>query len=150
MKRLIIVLMVLVPFMVSCSTFRALFPDTITITEAIAKKEEMDRSSNPAFKYLLARDLAEKRIKVKNVVVKNITASNNIDYNFTVQASVLYEKGAIDCYIYSRDLKTISRLVIGKTRIDVRGDFGKFFSLLDESYAKIEIINAHITILEGK
>jgi hypothetical protein len=67
-----------------------------------------------------------------------------------VLVSVPYEKGMIDCYIYSRELKTVSRLVKGKSKIDVVGDFGRFFTLLDDAYTKIEIINADITILKEK
>jgi hypothetical protein len=150
MKRLCVVLACIVPLAIGCSTFRAIFPETINVNEAVAKKEEMDNSNNPAFKYLITRDLMEKRVRVKNVVVKDVTPSNNIDYRFSVLVSVPYQKGSIDCYIYSDELKTISKLVIGKTRIDAVGRFGKFFTLLDEAYAKIEIVNADIKILEDK
>ncbi|HPI23006.1 MAG TPA: hypothetical protein PLE73_07405, partial [Spirochaetota bacterium] len=56
----------------------------------------------------------------------------------------------VDCYLYSDDLKTISKLVKGSTRIDAVGDFEKFFTLLDEKYTKIEVLDACIDIKGGK
>lgn len=147
MKRLVVVLAVLASFTLSCSYF---FKETLNIKQVVAKKEEMDRSDNPAYKFLAIRDLAQKRVQIKNVTVKDVIVSGNIDYEFCVLASVPYEKGVVDCYIYSRDLKTVSGLVKGKTRIDVAGDFGRFFTLLDDAYTKIEVINADITILKEK
>ncbi len=143
MKRLVVVLVLLAPFTLSCSYF---FKEPLNVKEVVAKKEEMDRSDNPAYKFLATRDLAEKRVQVKNVTIKDVIVSGNIDYEFCVLVSVPYEKGMIDCYIYSRELKTVSRLVKGKSKIDVVGDFGRFFTLLDDAYTKIEIINADITI----
>ncbi|RPI97967.1 MAG: hypothetical protein EHM32_00420 [Spirochaetales bacterium] len=147
MKRLVVVLVLLAPFTLSCSYF---FKETLNVKEVVAKKEEMDRFDNPAYRFLASKDLAEKRVQVKNVTIKDVIVSGNIDYEFCVLVSVPYEKGTIDCYIYSRELKTVSLLVKGKTKIDVIGDFGRFFTLLDDAYTKIEIINADITILKEK
>ncbi len=147
MKKLVVVIALLAPFALSCSYF---FKETLNVKQVVAKKEEMDRSGNPAYKFLATRDLAEKRVQVRNVTVKDVIVSGNIDYEFCVLVSVPYEKGMIDCYIYSRELKTVSTLVKGTTKIDAVGDFGRFFTLLDDAYTKIEIINADITILKEK
>jgi hypothetical protein len=66
-----------------------------------------------------------------------------------VIVSVPYEKMNVECFVYSQEVKDISRLVKDKTRVDVTGDFSRFFTLLDESYTKIEITNAEITIRKG-
>lgn len=132
---------------VSCASF---FKSTITVNEAIAKKEEIDKANNPAYKFLVLKDLQKKRIRITNIVVKDVTVSGNIDYNFSVLVSVPHEKGSVDCYIYTQDLKTISKLVAGSTRIDAVGNFGRFFTLLDEAYTRIEVLDARIDILETK
>ncbi len=140
---------VILPLLLTVSCFAFLKP-TITVNEAMAKKQEIDKSENPAYKSLIIRDLAKKRIRLNRVLVKDVTQSGNIDYDFCVIADVPYEKGQIDCFIYSRDTKTISRLKNNKSKIEVTGDFGRFFTLLDSAYTKIEITDASINILEEK
>lgn len=147
MKRLVVVLTVLASFTLSCSSF---FKETLNLKQVVAKKEEMDVADNPAYKFLAARELAQKRVRIENATVKDVIVSGNIDYEFCVLVSVPYEKGAVDCYIYSRDLKTVSGLLKGKTEIDAVGDFGRFFTLLDDAYTKVEILNAKITVLKEK
>ncbi|HDP80950.1 MAG TPA: hypothetical protein ENN21_08935 [Spirochaetes bacterium] len=147
MKKYMIV--TLLPLVLTASCFSFLKP-SITVREAMQKKQEIDKSDNPAFKHLVLKDLSKKRVKISGVTVKEITASGNIDYEFCVIADVPYEKGTIDCFIYSHDIKTIAKLAAGKSKIDVSGDFGRFFTLLDSSYTKIEIVGSSITILEGK
>ncbi len=141
----------------SCSTINYLkyvFTSRITVQQAIDKKIKMDEADNPAYKLLVIRDLAKKRIKIEKAAVKDIVASSNIDYSFCVVVSVETTRGPIDCHVYANDLyqqediRTISRLVKNKTVIDIDGDFKRFFSLLDDTYTKIEIINARISILD--
>jgi hypothetical protein len=43
----------------------------------------------------------------------------------------------------------MSKLEKNKSRVDVEGDFGRFFTTLDDYYTKIEIIKAKIRIVEG-
>lgn len=159
MKKSIFWLSIL-SFFISCgnlSNLRNFFKDEVSIGEVIAKKKEIDKSDNPAYKYSVTKELTEKLIKINNVVVKDITVSSNIDYNFCVIISVPHEVGDIECYIYARnnmyskeDIQTVSRLVKKKSKIDVIGEFSRFFTLLDETYTKIEIINARIKIKEDK
>lgn len=148
MKRIFILLPVLM-FFSSCSSIGSIdfFWSKISVREAVSKKEEMDKSENPAHKYLIIRELKEKKVKIENVIVKDVVPSGNIDYSFCVIVSVNDPKGMIDCYLYSDDIVKISRLIKGKTRINAVGKFERFFSLLDESYTKIEIVETHITIL---
>ena len=58
MKRLVVVLTVLAFFTLSCSSF---FKETLNLKQVVAKKEEMDGADNPAYKFLAARELAQKR-----------------------------------------------------------------------------------------
>jgi hypothetical protein len=156
-KILIGVMIPLVITLTSCSTmnyFKYIFTERITVQQAIDKKEKIDASDNPAYKLLLIKDLMQKRIKIENAPVKDIISSSNIDYSFCVIVSVPTDKGPIDCHIYANDLyqqediKTISRLKKDRSRVDIDGDFKRFFSLLDETYTKIEIINSRINILD--
>ncbi len=136
----------------SLNYLKYIFTERISVQEAINKKNEMDLSNNPAYKLLLAKDLTKKRIKIENITVKDIIASINIDYTFCVVVSVPTTKGPIDCHIYAvdlyqqEDIKTISRLIKDKTLVDIDGDFKRFFTLLDDTYTKIEIINSRINI----
>lgn len=118
----------------------------ILIDALVDQKARLDATVNPAMKHEINQDLLKRRVELFGVVVKDVTLSTNIDYNFCVIADVQTGKGMVECYIYSADIKTVSMLVMGKSRIDVSGDFGRFFSLLNDYYTMIEIINASIKI----
>ncbi len=156
MKKIIIFALWITVFTVSCNSliFYNFFKSRISVQEAIEEKAKLDRTENPANKFLIKNKLAKKRVEISDVVVKDITDSVNVDYTFCVIVSVQTSKGPIECYIYANDIyqkediKSISKLTKGKSKIDVDGDFNRFFTLLDESYTKIEIINAEITIKE--
>ena len=141
----------------SCNTgkyFKYIYTTRISVQEAIDKKEEIDKSDNPAKKFLITNELKKKRIEIDEAIVKDIIASRNIDYNFCVIVSVQTNKGPIDCHIYSNDffqqedIKTVSHLLKGKSKIEVDGEFFRFITLLDDTFTKIEIINAEIDIIE--
>jgi hypothetical protein len=107
----------------------------------------LDASDNPARKYEITSDLSGKMITVKDVLVKDIIPASDIDYQFCVLSEIQTPKGIVEFYIYSRDLSTIAELEKGKTHIDALGDFRRFFTLLDNSFVKIDIGDADITIL---
>lgn len=123
-----------------------LFKKPIVIDSVIDEKVRMDETENPAMKLIIKEDLGKKRIELYDVVVKDVTESTNIDYDFCIIADVQTKKGPVQCHIYTTDVKTMSRLVKGQTKIDVKGIFGRFFSLLDDYYTRIEIINSCVTI----
>ena len=112
------------------------------------EKEKIDKADNPALKFLIKNDLSEKNIVLKNVLVKDITESNNIDYEFCVITDIVSQKGSIEFYIYTKNINIISRLVKGKTRINAEGNFYRFFSILDKYYTKVEVTNSSINIVE--
>ncbi|MDY6933498.1 MAG: hypothetical protein SVZ03_04650 [Spirochaetota bacterium] len=154
MKRKISILFISV-FIVSCGSLKNLrmFKDEISVEKAIEKKELMDKSDNPAFKYLITEELREQLIKLEDVVVKDVTISGNIDYDFCIIVSVPSKMGEVECYIYAtggfyskEDVNTVSKLVRGETRIDAIGEFSRFFTLLDETFTKIEIVKAKVDI----
>lgn len=144
-KYFLIIFMIIISFS-SCSLFRTF----VSVDDIIVEKNQMDKSENPAQKYLTQRKLRKKSIEINDVAVKNITSSTNIDYDFCVIVDVSTKDGKVECYIYSKNINTISRLSKGKTKINVTGKFSRFFTMLDEYYTKIEIINASIDIIEGK
>lgn len=165
MNRAILLIVVVFAFTVSCKSISEMlyvfYTPKIDIKEVIALREKIDGSENPAYQHLISEQLSKKRVEVNDVIVKDIVPSSNIDYNFCIIVSVPSEKGEVECYIYARqfygifygfygkeDIETIARLVKGKTRIDAVGNFMRFFTLLDKTYTKIEIVNARVTIKE--
>lgn len=141
MKKLLI-LLVAVAACTSCDLFKM----PIKMDEVVDNKIQIDGADNPAKRFVLKKDLANKRIKLFDVTVKDVVESSNVEYDFCVKVDVQTKKGPVECYIYSTDVKTVSRLVKGKTKIDVAGVFGRFFSLLDDYYTKVDIIRACIKI----
>ncbi len=152
MKKRITGIFVLVLFVTGCGLFR----ETMKVNKAIEYKQNIDQANNPARAGLIRKELRKKRVKLEGVLVKDIVESSNIDYNFSIVVAAPYDGKSIECYVYAKDwynnedIKTIARLIPGKSRIDVVGDFGKFFTILDDSYTKIEIVNANISIREEK
>lgn len=139
MKRLWIAVLVVatVSMTLGCKT-------TINMKQALAKKQKIDRVDNPAKKMMLKRKLTDSSLELYNVLVKDIITSNNIDYDFCVIADIQTDKGPVEAYIYSKNIRTIASLKKGITRIDVKGDFGRFFTMLDDYYIKMELYNVKI------
>ncbi|MCL2154765.1 MAG: hypothetical protein FWH53_03775 [Leptospirales bacterium] len=134
-------------YLISCST-TSFFKDKITIDQVLAAKEIIDASQNPAEVLLLKNDLSEKIVILDNVYVKDIIISTNVDYDFCVLADLQSDKGPIECYIYTKNVKRISQLIKGVSIISVKGEFNRFFSMLDNYYTKIEITNSDVTIVK--
>ncbi|TAL33941.1 MAG: hypothetical protein EPN93_12985 [Spirochaetes bacterium] len=130
-----------------CAT---LFKDKISVLDAVAKKEEMDRADNIAKKALIIKELGDKRVVVADAVVKDIIPSGNIDYEFSVLVSIEAGGAQVECYIHTQDVASVAGLIKGKTRIKAVGDFGRFFTMLDNKNIKMEIINADIEVLGDK
>lgn len=130
----------------SCKSISSLMQDTISIKETIQYREQIEKAENPAKKMLLTRELSDKKIELGVLKVKDVIPSSNIDYDFCVVADQQCEKGPVEIYIYSRNIRTIAKLEKGVTLIEVTGRFGRFFSMLDEYYTKVEIVQARIDI----
>jgi hypothetical protein len=120
--------------------------EPILIDGVVNEKVRMDQTDNPAMNYIIRDELGKRRVQLFNVTVKNVTESTNIDYDFCVIVDVQTKKGPVECHVYSTDVKTIASLVKGKTKIDAEGDFGRFFSLLDDYYTRLEMLKSSITI----
>lgn len=127
----------------TCAHFRK----PVTIDYVVGEKARIDLAENPALKEVIRKDLDSYRIRLEGLTVKNVTVSNNIDYDFCVIADVSTEKGMVECHIYSKDIKRVARLVKGESKIDVTGMFGRFFSLLDDYYTRLEIVQASIRVV---
>jgi hypothetical protein len=140
MKKHVCVLCVALVAFVSC------VKEPILIDGVVNEKERMDMSDNPAMKYIIKEELGKRRVQLFNVIVKDVIESTNIDYDFCVIVEVQTKKGPVECHIYSTDINTVSKLVKGKTRIDAEGDFGRFFSLIDDYYTRVEMLKSSITI----
>jgi len=154
MKKLVILIAMISLFSFSCGYrgYLRWFRPKATIQDVIKAKEDIDGTDNPAKRHMILKGLRDDLVSIDRAVVKDIIPSNNIDYEFCVVVDIPYEKGKVECYIYSKnvyekeDIKTMSRLKKGKSVIDVVGEFNRFFTLLDEAYVKIELINANITM----
>lgn len=144
MKKIFIVSLFIISA-VSCST-TYLFRDTISINELLAAKDKIDRTENPAESFLLKNSLAENVIAIDNLKVMSIVQSTNVDYDFCIISDMQTDKGPVQFYIYTKNIRRISQLKKGESIIDVKGEFSRFFSMLDNYYIKIEIVNAAITI----
>ncbi len=140
----------LAAMMCICVGCASLFKDKISVRDAVSKKDEMEQSDNIARKALITRDLEKKRVEIADALVKDIAASGNIDYEFSVLVTIALENVSVDCYIYTQDVAAVAELVKGKTRIHAIGDFGRFFTMLDNKNVKMEIINADIKPLADK
>lgn len=138
-------LVLLITFLTSCSM--AFLRDEMKINDLIQYKEKIDHTENPAEIYIIKADLASKIISLEGLIVKDIIESTNVDYQFCVVSELQTEKGKIECYIFTKNIRRISYLEKGKTIIDVQGEFNRFFSTLDNYYTKVEIINSRITIV---
>ena len=137
-------MVLLVTLLTSCSM--SFLREEMQINDLIQYKEKIDHTENPAEVYIIKADLSSKVISLKGLLVKDIIESTNVDYQFCVVSELQTQKGKIECYIFTKNIRRISYLEKGKTMIDVRGEFNRFFSTLDNYYTKVEIINSSITI----
>jgi hypothetical protein len=147
MKFKIFLPLFLIFYLISCNT-TSFFKEKITIAQVLAAKENIDSSQNPAEVLLLKNDLSEKIVILEDVHVKDIVISTNVDYDFCILADLQSDKGLIECYIYTKNIKRISQLVKGVSTISVKGEFKRFFTMLDNYYTKIEITNSTVTIVK--
>lgn len=145
MKIKIFLPIILIFTLLSCGSVTIL-RDKISLDDLLITKEKIDTSTNPAHALLLKNSLSEKILIIEKVKVKDIITSTNVDYDFCVLADLQSEKGPIEFYIYTKDIKRISQLEKGKTVISVKGEFRRYFSVLDNYYTKIEVTNSYITI----
>lgn len=158
MKKIVlcIVLVCICPLSCGYRGYLRWFRPKVDIMDVIKAKEEIDRAENPAKKYLIANNLRDDLVSIKNALVKEILPSNNIDYDFCVVVDIPYEKGNVECYLYSKnlyekeDIATIARLKKGKSVVNAVGEFSRFFTLLDDAFVKIELVNTTIDITGEK
>jgi len=131
-----------------CTSMKFWIP-SYSFDEVIAIKNQIDAAENPAQGFLLLKQLERKRVKVNNAIVKQIGNSINIDYAFSVIATVEHSSGPIDCYIYTRnwrndeDYTSVARLKPGDT-IYVIGRFSRFLKFPGNKYA-VELVESNIT-----
>lgn len=144
MKKIIFFLMICL-FASSCSTYTIL-RDKVSINELLIAKDKIDKTENPAESFLLRNDLSQKILVIDNIKIKEIIPSTNVDYDFCVVSDVETEKGIVQIHIYTKNVRRISQLKKDESIIDVKGEFSRFFSMLDNYYTKIEIINSSIDI----
>lgn len=145
MKLKLVFFIIVSASILSCSSFQ-FFKEKITINDLLTAKESIDKSKNLAEVVLLKNNLSEKILILENIIVKDIIPSTNVDYDFCVLADIKTEKGLIECYIYTKNIRRISKLKKGESVITVNGEFKRYFSMLDNYYTKIEITNSTITI----
>jgi hypothetical protein len=149
MRRLVIPAVMLSLFAVSCisiKTIQRVYVKTMSINDVLAAKEQIDLADNPAKRFQIESALTERFILLDDVVVKDVIPSADIDYQFYVLAQVSTPKGAVDLYIYSKDNATMASLEKGKTHIKALGDFRRFFKLIDNTYVKVDVGDADISI----
>ena len=80
MKRILVILILIAFSSQGCN----LLKPKIKLNDAINEKVKMDQIDNPARKLFIQRNLGKKRIVMENALVKDVTISTNIDYDFCV------------------------------------------------------------------
>lgn len=151
MKKLTMIILLLSVVSNTACFYRAyekIIKGTINIDEAVETKLQIDQTKNPAMVELIEKDIENKLIKLDNVIVKEVKQSTNIEYKYSVLVEVMHKQGKINCFIYSKDLGDISELKEGVSRINVLGNFGRFYKLLDDSFVNIDILNSDIDLLD--
>ena len=151
MKKISVMLVSLMIFCQGCSldTYFVIqmFKSKISVAEAMKIKDDIDMAVNPAKKSEILTALKKKMIKIDNLKVKRVINSSNIDYEFCVVVEAEYEKGQVECYIYSKEVSTIADIEAGVTSVDCVGDFSKFFTSVEDAFLKIEMTNSNISIM---
>ncbi len=153
-KKGLYILLILSLSFLSCSTLSwtwdKMVKARISVKEALDFKEKIDKTTNPARRELMLKDVKKKLIELKDVLVKDIVASTNIYYNYAVVVEVPHEKGVIAFYIYADNdsIDDVAKLKKGKSRINVIGYFGRYFEILSDAYINIEILDADIDFLK--
>lgn len=129
----------------SCAT-TTIFKEKIDLNQLLKAKNKIDSTDNAARQLLLKNDLANKIIVLNNIKVKDIITSTNVDYDFCVISDIDSPEGKIEAYIYTKNIRGVSRLNRGESIITVEGEFSRFFTMLDDYYVKIEITNSRIKV----
>lgn len=131
----------------ACAT-TTFFKDKITMNQLLESKANIDATDNVAKQLLLQEELTNKIIILNNLKVKDVVTSSNVDYDFCALSDIKTENGNIELYIYTKNIRALSRLEKNKSFIDVTGELSRFFSTLDSYYLKIEIINSKIKVVK--
>lgn len=146
MKKIVPLFLLLLALQ-ACAT-STFFRDKITMDQLLESKANIDATNNVAKQLLLQEELTNKIIVLNNLKVKDIIASPNVDYDFCALSEIETENGNIELYIYTKNIRALSRLEKGESFINVTGELSRFFSTLDSYYLKIEIINSTIKVVQ--
>jgi hypothetical protein len=144
MKKLTALLITLL-ILPSCAT-TSIFKEKIDLNQLLKAKNKIDSSDNAARQLLLKNDLTNKILVLNRIKVKDIIPSTNVDYDFCVISDIDSPDGKIELYIYTKNIRALSRLDKGESVISVEGEFSRFFTMLDDYYVKIDIINSRIKV----
>lgn len=146
MKKIAPILMLLF-FIQACAT-TTFFKEKVDLNQLLQTRENIESTDNIAKQLLLKNELSNKVVVLNKIKVKDIIPSSNVDYEFCVISDVKSEKGPIELYIYTKNIRAVSRMIKGESYIEVEGEFRRFFSTLDDYYLKIEIVNSRLRILK--
>jgi hypothetical protein len=146
MKKIMPILILLL-FIQSCAT-TTIFRDKIDLTQLLKARDNIESTDNIAKQMLLKNELSNKIVVLNKIKVKDIIPSSNVDYEFCILSDVKSDKGDIELYIYSKNIRALSRMKAGESYIEVEGEFTRFFSTLDDYFLKIELVNSRLRILE--
>ena len=138
-------LILLILLLTSCAT-TTFFKEKINLEQLLAAKHSIESTDNIAKQLLLKNDLNNKVVSLQNLPVKDLVSSSLVDYDFCVISQVETPEGPVEIYIYTKNIRALSRIERGKSLINVEGEFSRFFTTLDQYYVKIEIINSRIKI----
>lgn len=146
MKNITPILILL--FLIQACATTTFFRDKIDLNQLLKARDNIESTENIAKQLLLKNELSNKIVVLDRIKVKEIIPSSNVDYEFCVLSDVKIDKRYIELYIYSKNIRALSRMKKDETYIDVEGEFSRFFTTLDDYDLKIEIINSRLRLLE--
>lgn len=121
---------------------------TLSPEEVVTNREAYDQIDNPAKRLVMVKNLEAQLVQLDDVTVKDIIQSTDIDFQFCVVVEYPSTKGNVIFNIFSKDVRTISKLEKGKSRIRALGDFKRFYVLFNNAYMNVDVTNADISIIE--
>lgn len=130
-----------------CKTMTDMLKEKITLEQTIERSRTIDQTENPAKKVQLEKQLKNKRIILSNITVTKVIESSNAHYDFCAIADITSSAGAIECYIYSSDVKTLAALKAGSSQINVEADYFRLYVLTDNKLI-LDLTDAKITIVQ--
>lgn len=151
-KGLILLLAICMLSATACGyrSYAKLIKKPLSVDDALIMRNNIEQNSNPVARDVETSDMQRQFIEVKNVMVHDIIRSTNVEYEYCLITSVTTKDGDLECYVYTNDTWKLAKLIPGKSRLNIIGDYGRFFNTIESNKPRLEILHAEIKIIEEK